>query len=210
MKKILPILFVVCLMCVTAAGCADRADTQEESYIVAEPDPALGGGADAENAALLPGDAGVTGQDPPAPGGSADAENAALPPGDAGVAERDSLAPEEGVDVDLTALSSTMVFAEVYNIMVNPDDYVGRTIKMSGPYYAFYYDGNGQYYHYVIVEDATACCRQGLEFVWNGDHSYPDDYPADNARIAVVGVFDSYDDLGNTYYHLVADDIVVL
>lgn len=113
------------------------------------------------------------------------------------------------VDVDLTELSSTMVYAEVYNIMTKPDDYIGKTIKMSGPYYASYYDQTDQYYHYVIIEDAAACCQQGLEFIWNGEHTYPDDYPEEPSKIDVIGMFGSYQELGQTYYYLAVDDIAI-
>ncbi|MCL2078804.1 MAG: hypothetical protein FWH17_03055 [Oscillospiraceae bacterium] len=114
------------------------------------------------------------------------------------------------VDVDLTALSSTMIYAEVYNIMTNPDDYMGKRIKMRGPYYASYFDETGSYYHYVIVEDAAACCMQGLEFIWNGEHIYPDDYPQDKAIVEIIGVFGSYDELNETYYYLSVDDITAV
>lgn len=39
-----------------------------------------------------------------------------------------------GIDVDLTALSSTMVYSEVYNIITNPEDYIGKTVKMHGQF----------------------------------------------------------------------------
>ena len=35
-------------------------------------------------------------------------------------------------DVDLTTLSSTMVYSEVYNMMCEPDRYLGKRIKMNG------------------------------------------------------------------------------
>ena len=41
------------------------------------------------------------------------------------------------VDVDLTKLSSTMVYSEVYHLIYNPDDYIGKTIKMEGQF-AYY------------------------------------------------------------------------
>lgn len=37
------------------------------------------------------------------------------------------------VDVDLTKLSSTMVYSEVYNMMNSPKEYVGKTVRMYGP-----------------------------------------------------------------------------
>jgi len=124
--------------------------------------------------------------------------------------QQSSVSAGVSVDVDLTVLSSTMVYAEVYNMMVRPDDYIGKVVKMRGPYYTSYYDETDKYYHYVIIEDATACCQQGLEFIWDGGHTYPDDYPENNKNIEVVGVFESYEELGSTYYYLAAADISIL
>ena len=113
-------------------------------------------------------------------------------------------------DVDLTALSSTMVYAEVYNMLTKPDNYIGKTVRMSGPYYASYFDETGLYYHYVVIEDASECCQQGLEFIWDGDHTYPEDYPKEKTKIEVSGVFGKYDELGKTYYYLAVDDLSVM
>ena len=44
------------------------------------------------------------------------------------------------VDVDLTQLSSTMLYSEVYNMVMSPEDYVGKTVKMNGQFAA--YKGN--------------------------------------------------------------------
>ena len=123
---------------------------------------------------------------------------------------QDTAGGETAKAIDLTVLSSTMIYAEVYNIMTHPDEYMGKTIKMSGPYYASFYDATGLYYHYVVIEDATACCQQGLEFNWKGEHIYPDDYPEDGTKIEVTGVFSSYDELGRTYYYIAVDDISIL
>lgn len=114
------------------------------------------------------------------------------------------------VDLDLTSLNGAMVYAEVYNMMSSPDEFLGKTIKMKGPYYASYFEATGLYYHYIIIEDATSCCQQGLEFIWSGDHKYPDDFPEEQAKIEVTGVFDCYDELDKTYYYVAVDDITVL
>ncbi len=106
---------------------------------------------------------------------------------------------DANVDYDLTRMGSDMVYATVYQLMVNPDDYVGKTIKMNGLYYATYYEPTDQYYHYCIIEDAAACCAQGLEFVWgDGSHVYPDEYPVENAEIIVTGVFETYQEEGDS------------
>jgi hypothetical protein len=129
--------------------------------------------------------------------------------GGAGQEPQEAL-PSGIVDVDLTRMSSTMVYGEVYNMMVSPDQYLGKRIKMSGPYNASFYEPTNQYYHFVIVEDATACCQQGIEFFWNGDHKYPADYPETETKIELTGVYESYEELGETYYHLVVDEVKVL
>lgn len=116
-------------------------------------------------------------------------------------------ADSQSIDIDLTIMSSTMVYVEVYNMMTQPEDYLGKTIKVRGEYYVSYYDVTEQYYHFVVIADATACCTQGLEFVWQGEHIYPEDYPADGKEIELTGVFSSYEEEGITYYCIDTDTI---
>ncbi len=106
---------------------------------------------------------------------------------------------EEGIDVDLTRLSSTMVYSEVYNMMVYPETYVGKTVKMSGMFNYLYDEVQDFYYFSCIIMDATACCAQGLEFVTTDEFKYPEDYPKLGEDITVTGVFDTYME-GNEMY----------
>ena len=115
----------------------------------------------------------------------------------------------DGVDVDLTVLSSTMVYSEVYNMLYyDPESYYGKTIKMTGVFsiYQMVVDGVAQpdpVAYGCIIADATACCAQGMEFVLEGDHTYPDDYPELGAEITVIGEFQPYEENGMTWYHLI-------
>ena len=101
------------------------------------------------------------------------------------------------VDLDLTQLSKTMVYAEVYNIMMEPETYVGKSIRMNGDYYIYTDETTGQQYFYCVIRDATACCAQGIEFVLTDDYKFPEDYPEEGAFVTVSGRFDTYmeDDL---------------
>lgn len=100
---------------------------------------------------------------------------------------------ETGVDYDLTTMSKSMVYATVYQLMIDPDSYRGKTFRIMGDYYASYYEATGKYYHYCVIQDATACCAQGLEFVCgDGSRVYPDEYPVENTSIVVQGVFETY------------------
>ncbi|MCD7764402.1 MAG: hypothetical protein LUI14_14705 [Lachnospiraceae bacterium] len=104
--------------------------------------------------------------------------------------ENDSTSAYTDFDVDLTSLSSTVVYAEVSNMMTNPDKYEGKTVRMSGTFSV--YEGEAKIYYACLIADATACCSQGIEFVLDGDFSYPDDYPELGSEITVSGIFDTY------------------
>lgn len=106
------------------------------------------------------------------------------------------------IDVDLTALSSTMIYSEVSNMMMYPDEYIGKTIKMTGTMAAYYDEANDEYYEACVIADATACCQQGLEFKLKGNAKYPDDFPEVDSEITVVGTFNTYDLDGYTYARL--------
>ena len=105
---------------------------------------------------------------------------------------------EDTVDYDLTQMGSDMVYATVYQMMVEPSEYEGKTFRIDGNFYASYYEATKKYYFYCIIQDATACCAQGMEFVWeDGSHIYPDEYPDDNAEIIVEGTFETYREDGD-------------
>lgn len=96
-----------------------------------------------------------------------------------------------------------MVYAEVYNMMVTPENYVGRTVKMQGQFTVYEDTENNKVYYACVIADATACCQQGLEFVLSGNVTYPDDYPEPDTEITVTGVFQTYEESGYKYCHLV-------
>ena len=106
------------------------------------------------------------------------------------------------VDVDLTTLSSTMVYSEVLNIMMSPETYVGKSVKMKG-YFGYYHDENtDKYYFACMIPDATACCAQGIEFILTDDYVFPDDYPEEGNIVTVAGEFMIYEEDGSTYFTL--------
>ena len=85
-----------------------------------------------------------------------------------------------------------MVYSEVYNMMMAPDDYVGKKIKMKGLLSVYYDAAADKTYFACIIQDATACCAQGIEFVLTDEYTYPDDYPETGEEICVAGTFETY------------------
>lgn len=103
------------------------------------------------------------------------------------------------VDLDLTELSSTLIYSEVYNMLITPDDYKGKIIKMKGLFNQYTDEETGKIYNAVIIPDATACCQQGLEFELS-DKTNPNF--EQGAEITVVGTFDTYSEGELLYCHL--------
>jgi hypothetical protein len=128
-------------------------------------------------------------------------------PGSRRTAEERAAAP---VDVDLTVLSATVRSAEMMNMFTNAEDYLGRTIRVSGLYEYFYYEAIDSLFHYIITVEGDECCVEGIEFKWRGNHVFPDDYPHMRTVIEVDGVFSYSEEPGFRYYYLAVDDIFIV
>lgn len=114
------------------------------------------------------------------------------------------------VDLDLSVLSGTVVYAQVYNMMNDPGPYLGKIIKVAGYYDAFESTERDIVYHACVIPDATACCQAGIEFVLAGEHAWPEDYPEPTTEITVTGRLEEYDEDGVPYLHLVDAEMTVL
>lgn len=136
-------------------------------------------------------------------------ESAPVPAGEVpaiGEREQDKLTWEEAqeanmltsgrddLDMDLTVMGPDMVFATLYNVVIDPEPYDGQTIRLDGVYAPIYLEDEDRFIHHCIVSDAMACCAQGIEFVWDdGSHHYPEEYPPEGGYIIVEGTIQVYD-----------------
>ena len=120
------------------------------------------------------------------------------------------LSGTEGVDVDLTNLTSTMVYGQVFDMLTYPEDFMGKTIRMKGAFSYYHDEQTGNYYFGCIVKDATACCAQGFEFQLSGNPVFPDDYPEYGQEIMVTGTFSTYIEDGCTYCTLKDADLEII
>ncbi len=112
------------------------------------------------------------------------------------------------IDLDMSGMSGTVVYAQIYNLLSDPGPWLGKIIRMAG-YYSFYNDQeHGIVYHACIIPDATACCAQGIEFIWAGEHKWPDDYPENGTDITVTGRLEIYEENGFSYLHLVDAEVL--
>lgn len=106
---------------------------------------------------------------------------------------------QEKVDIDLTGFSPNMLYAEVYQMELAPEDYIGKSIKITGEFGRFEdLDESGvplsdKDILVCVISDAMACCATGLEFV-PAEESFFNNYPKDGSKITVTGVCDIFTD----------------
>ena len=75
-----------------------------------------------------------------------------------------TMEPYETIDLDLSQMSGTIAYAQVYQMISDPEAYVGKIIRMTGYFDVFEDQDTGIVYTSCVIPDAAACCAQGLEF----------------------------------------------
>lgn len=117
--------------------------------------------------------------------------------------------PADKVDIDLTGLNQNMIFGEMYNMLATPEDYFGKTVKITGQFDSVVDEQTGRRYYAVFVLDATACCQQGWEFEVKDNYKYPDDFPKPGDEITVTGEYSSFEEGEFKYCGLIKADIEI-
>ena len=115
-------------------------------------------------------------------------------------AESESVKKDGEVDYDLTVMGADMVYATVYQMMIDPKSYIGKSFKIRGNYYSSYSKDKDIYYHFCMIKDAAAGCAQGLELLWADEKmNRHENCPEEDALVTVEGVFETYEEGPNTY-----------
>ena len=118
----------------------------------------------------------------------------ALTPEEAAVAQNEATSAKSAVsadgskiDYDLSEMNSNMVYSQVFNMMIEPEIYDDKVIKMRGNFavYPNSPTANGGTSYAVIISDALACCQQGIEFKYD----FGDKLPKEGDIITVTGVY---------------------
>lgn len=115
-------------------------------------------------------------------------------------AESEFVKKDGEVDYDLTVMGADMVYATVYQMMIDPKSYIGKSFKIRGNYYSSYSKDKDVYYHFCMIKDAAACCAQGLELLWADEKmNRHENCPEEDTLVTVEGVFETYEEGPNTY-----------
>ncbi|MDR3333835.1 MAG: hypothetical protein LBT13_02950 [Treponema sp.] len=127
-----------------------------------------------------------------------------------GLAGSTTIPPEQKASGEPVEIKEKLFIAQTNDVYLNPETYMGKTIKLEGLFKTQAYLGTDTDYHFVL-RYGPGCCGNdgsaGFEVAWaTSDQSYPqeDDW------VAVVGVLDSYEEDGYPYLYLSLASLKVL
>lgn len=108
---------------------------------------------------------------------------------------------------DLVEIKERLFIAQTNDIYLNPEDYLGKTVKYQGIFQTMDWEETGETYYYVI-RYGPGCCgydgEAGFEVAWTGEWPEEDDW------CEVVGVLEVYEQNGMRYLRLDLDSLTVL
>jgi uncharacterized membrane protein YcgQ (UPF0703/DUF1980 family) len=111
-------------------------------------------------------------------------------------------------------IKDKMFISQTNDVYLNPEDYMGRRIKLEGLFKTDKYTGSDKDYCFVI-RYGPGCCGNdgnvGFEVSWTDGKAdkAADVYPNDDEWVEVVGVLDSYDEDGYPYIYLALESLTV-
>ena len=116
------------------------------------------------------------------------------------VSEAEEVAAQISVDLEIR---EKLFVAQMNDIYINTDDFLGKTIKYEGMFAREYYELTDSYFN-MVFRFGPGCCGTdgvvGLEVAW--DEEKEDELPSDNDWVEVIGVVEEYEELGNIYLRL--------
>ena len=103
-------------------------------------------------------------------------------------------AKAKGEASDTVEIGEKMFIAQVNDIYLNADDYLGKTIKLEG----VFKKSTGEEPYYFVLRYGPGCCGNdglvGFEVAWDKEKAQP--YPADDSWVKAEGVLKSYEEQG--------------
>ncbi len=102
------------------------------------------------------------------------------------------------ISYDLSSLNETIAYSQLINIIKDPEDYLGKGIRLKGIYTANFNPFSKSYNYTVTIQDNTQCCAQGIEFILKDNASYPEK----GEKITLSGVIDLFKEGKHSYVYL--------
>ncbi len=116
-------------------------------------------------------------------------------------AEPQPTATADATNPDLL-IKEKMFIAQVNDVYLNLKDYLGKTIRLEGMFFAIPYEPTNSTL-FLVIRYGPGCCGNdgqiGFEVAWDDGVFVA---PADNSWVEATGVLDEYEESGNMYARL--------
>jgi uncharacterized membrane protein YcgQ (UPF0703/DUF1980 family) len=108
---------------------------------------------------------------------------------------------------DVVEIKEKMFVSQTNDVYINPDEYLGRTIKLEG---MFAFDNEMSPPVRYVFRYGPGCCgydaTAGFEVVWKDEKTA---YPNENDWVEATGILENYDDDGEPYLRLALTSLTV-
>jgi zinc transport system permease protein len=134
--------------------------------------------------------------------------------------EEEEAADEKAKEGDIIEIKEKMFIAQTNDVYLNPEDYLGKTIKIEGLFKTASYDDLSRVFSFVL-RNGPGCCGNdgavGFEVSWP-EASGPNnaaplltghEYPRQDQWVEAVGTLSYYEDEGYPYLYLALNSLEV-
>jgi hypothetical protein len=112
---------------------------------------------------------------------------------------------------DIVEIKEKLFIAQTNDVYLNPEDYMGKTIKYEGIFKTLQYAGIDTPYCFVL-RYGPGCCGNdgsaGFEVAWDGAGA-EGVYPDEDAWVEAMGVLKTYEEDGYPYLYLALSSLTV-
>jgi zinc transport system permease protein len=134
-----------------------------------------------------------------------------IPLGGPGTAPR--AAKESGAEDQVIEIREKMFIAQTNDVYLNPEDYLGKTIKLEGLFKQEQYEGSASDYCFVL-RYGPGCCgndgNAGFEVAWDNPEEDAPSYPAVDEWVEAVGTLKTYEEDGYPYLYIALSSLRAL
>jgi hypothetical protein len=118
--------------------------------------------------------------------------------------------PKYQANQGILEIKEKMFIAQTNDVYLNPEDYLGKTIKVEGLFQTQSYSSTEPPYYFVI-RYGPGCCgndgNAGFEVMWEHEDGI---YPAENDWVEAIGVLGAYEEDGYPYICISLSSLKVL
>jgi uncharacterized membrane protein YcgQ (UPF0703/DUF1980 family) len=110
-------------------------------------------------------------------------------------------------------IKEKMFIAQTNDVYLNPEEYLGKTIKLEGLFKLERYAGNDPAYCFVL-RYGPGCCgndgNAGFEVAWDKWALEDNLYPNTDDWVEAIGVLKTYEEDGYPYLYIALSELTVL